>query len=168
MTATLALLFVLAGLAPQKPSQGKVLVLVAAEPSSTYKGVRQPIKDLEDSARAVRRYLEKAKWIQLTEKEEEADIRLRILGRRKDSDKGFTLGYSLDAGAYKTEDEFAYEGESVAAGGGPSRDSKDSNDGGSPASVSWDEIARSFSQSLEEFAKSNYDRIVAQRPASRN
>jgi hypothetical protein len=150
--------------AAQKPSQGKVLIHVSADTSGVYKGVQQRAPDLEESARDVRKSLKNDKWLEVTENEEEADIRLRILGRRLDPEKGFALGYALDAGAYKTEDEFLYVGESIPTGGGRSRDAREMSDAMQPRqTLGYSELAKKFGQSLEQFAASNYDRIVAQR-----
>lgn len=150
--------------ASQKPSQGKVLIHVSTGANAVYKGVEQRSSDLEESARDLRKSLKKSKWLEVADSEEEADIRLRILGRRKDQELGFTLGYALDAGAYKTEDEFFYSGESVATGGGRSRDARTMSDAMQPRkTLGWGQLEKEFGRSLEEFARSNYDRIVAQR-----
>jgi hypothetical protein len=148
----------------QKPSQGRVRMYVSADASGVYKGAQQLAVDLEESARDLRKSLKKSDWIEVVDEEKDADVRLRIVGRRVDPDKGFALGYSLDAGAYKTEDEFLYSGESIPTGGGRSRDARDMSDDLQPRkTLGWSELAKKFGRSLEEFAESNYDRIVSQR-----
>jgi hypothetical protein len=148
----------------QKPSHGKVLIHVSAEAGGVYNGTQQREMDLEESARDLEKSLKGSKWLELTEDEETADVRVRILGRRVDRDKGFALGYALDAGAYKTEDEFLYAGDSIATGGGRSRDAREMNDSMQPKkTLGWTEVAKKFGRSLDGFAEGNYDRIVSQR-----
>jgi hypothetical protein len=148
----------------QKPSQGKVRIHVSAAAGGVYKGTQQREVDLDESVRDLRKSLEGSKWLELTEDEEGADVQVRILGRRVDRDKGFALGYALDAGAYKTEAEFLYAGESIPTGGGRSRDAREMNDSMHPRkTLGWGELAEKFGRSLEEFVESNYDRIVSQR-----
>jgi hypothetical protein len=164
MRAVLFLAVVSAPLAAEKPSSGKVKFNVLADATEDYKGVRQRSSELEESERDVRLALNKNDWLEVVSSAETADVRLRILGRRRDPARGFVLGYALDAGAFRTEDEFVYGGESVTTGGGRSRDAHSLNDDLSPrATKGWSTLAKKFAESLEGFAKANYDRIVAQR-----
>jgi hypothetical protein len=69
----------------------------------------------------------------------------------------------LEAGDYKMEDEFVYEGGTQITGGIRTleSDSRASVEGRRP--LSWEELARQFAKSLEGFAKANYDRILRRR-----
>lgn len=159
MKALMLLVLSMELLAVQGPKEGKVRIHVIAGEPRAFRGAQQRASELEESARDLRRHLGKAKWLELTEDAELADIRLRVLGRREDPDKGNVLGYSLDAGAYQTEDEYAYIGETEETGGG-----RGLNTSFTPRKVlGWGELARRFAQSLDGFAESNYDRIVSQR-----
>lgn len=66
--------------------------------------------------------------------------------------------------SYGREDEFACAGEAVPTGGIRPR-SYDGHDNSSRGARSsrWEELAKHFADSLEEFAESNYERIIAQR-----
>ena len=90
--------------ASEKPTQGRVRIHLSADSSESYKGVQQRSSELEETTRDVRRNLNNNKWLELTENAEEADIRLLVLGRRKDVERGLVLGYSLEAGAFNTKD----------------------------------------------------------------
>ena len=168
MTASL----VLAWLAPplfstptQKPEHGKVRIYVTAD--TEHEGVKQRASELEESARDLRVHLKKQKWLEPVTEEaaiETADIRFRVLARRKDPEKGFVLRYHLDAGAFKTEDEFSYEGEALATGGTRAL----GFDGFSNATegrqhLKWGELAKHLAASLNNFAEANYQRIINQR-----
>ena len=150
---------------PQRPSQGKVLLHVVAGEAGVYKGLQQRTPDLEESAKDIRRHLGKGNWTKVTEEVEEADIRIVVLGRRDDPDKGIAIGYSLDAGAYKTEDE--YFDASVSAEdirGGAARHDRNMTDSTARKSMpTYEDLALQFARSLDTFCQSNYDRIVSQR-----
>ncbi len=151
--------------AAQKPSQGKVRFYVTIDEDVTYKGKKQRTSELEESASDLRGRLKNSKWVEVTDDLESADIRLRILGRRRDQEKGRILGYFLDAGAFKTEDEFSYVGQAVATGGIRSTESgRHGNNTQGRAMLGWGELAKRLAESLEEFAEANYDRLVSQRP----
>ena len=66
MKLFLALLIVPSLLGAQKPTEGKVLIQVAAGEAGTYKDVQQRASDLQDTARDIRRRLGKSKWLELT------------------------------------------------------------------------------------------------------
>ena len=106
----------------------------------------------------------KARWTKTTNKEEEADIKIVVMGRRDDPDKGIALGYSLDAGAYKTEDEIFDSSVSATVRGGSSRDVRSATDQSAQKSTaSYEDLAVQFAGSLDAFCQTNYDRIVSQR-----
>ena len=148
----------------QKPTQGKVRIRVTARENSVSNGVRQRESELEESVRDLRARLNKRKWIEVTDSEDDADIDLELLGRHEVPEKGYVLHYTIDAGAYGREDEFAYAGEAVPTGGIRARsyDGHDNSKEGR-AILRWEELAKHFADSLEEFAESNYERIIAQR-----
>ncbi len=148
----------------QRPSKGKVLLYVTADEAGVYKGFQQRTPDLEESAKDVRRHLGKGKWTKVTNKEEEADIKVLVLGRRDDPDKGIALGYSLDAGAYKTEDEIFDESVSATVRGGAARDVRSATDrSAQKTNATYEDLAAQFAGSLDAFCQTNYDRIVSQR-----
>ena len=148
----------------QRPSQGKVLLHVTAGEAGVYKGMQQRTPDLEESARDIRRHIGKGKWSKVTDEIEEADIRIVVLGRRTDPDKGIAVGYSLDAGAYKTEDEIFDQAMSSDHGGGASRDVRTMNsDTAQKSKANWGDLAVQFADQLDVFCQQNYERIVAQR-----
>ena len=164
MKLLLALLLLPSFAFAQKPHSGKVLMHIAAADAGVYKGLQQRSADLEASARDVRRHLGKSKWVKSTDKIEEADIKVVILGRRKDPDKGVALGYSLDAGAYKTEDEIfdvSIEGNVM---GGAMRESRTAADpSAKKSSAKYEDLPPQFADSLSAFCEANYERIIAQR-----
>lgn len=148
----------------QKPSKGKVLLYVTAAEAGVYKGFQQRTPDLEESAKDVRRHLGKGKWTKVTRKEEEADIKIIVLGRRDDPDKGIALGYVLDAGAYKAEDEIFDKSVSATVRGGASRDVRSGTDLSAQKSKgTYGDLAAQFAGELDVFCQTNYDRIVGQR-----
>lgn len=148
----------------QKPSQGKVRLYVTAGEAGVYEGLQQRAADLEESAKDIRRYLGGGDWTEATDKEEEADIRIVVLGRRRDPDRGIALGYSLDAGAYKTEDEIYDVSVDGTAMGGASRGARSSTDAtAQKRQATYEDLAEQFARSLDVFCQSNYDRIVRQR-----
>ena len=86
------------------------------------------------------------------------------MGRRDDPDKGIALGYSLYAGAYKTEDEIFDSSVSATVRGGSSRDVRSATDQSAQKSTaSYEDLAVQFAGSLDAFCQTNYDRIVSQR-----
>ena len=148
----------------QKPSQGKVLMHVSAAEAGVYKGLQQRTPDLEETARDVRRHLGKSKWIKPTNDIEESDVRIVVLGRREDPDKGIAIGYSIDAGAYKTEDELFDASQSATIMGGSARDVRSATDRTAQKSkATYEDLAKQFADSLSTFCETNYERIVSQR-----
>lgn len=148
----------------QRPSKGKVKLHVVAGEADVYKGLQQRAADLEESAKDVRRHLGKNKWSEVTRDVEEADIRIVVLGRRDDPDKGIAIGYSLDAGAYKTEDEVFdanVAGEVMSGASSESRSGSGAN--ANKSTAKYEDLALQFARSLDSFCQTNYDRIVAQR-----
>jgi hypothetical protein len=167
MTVLVALAFLLAP-APPLQKEGKVRFFVTAPENSVSHGVQQRASELEDSASDLKRRLRKTKWTELAETREEADVEFRVLGRRFEPERGYVLHYSMDAGAYKTEDEFAYQSESFSDGRAPVT----THHGGGAAAgartvLRWEELHKRLAESLEKFAESNYERIVSQRAPSR-
>lgn len=144
--------------------QGKVLMYVSAAEAGVYKGHQQRTPDLEESAKDIRRHLGRSKWIKVTSDVEEADVKVTVLGRRDDPDKGIAIGYELDAGAYKTEDEFFDNSQSATVMGGASREARDMTNPSAHKSVAdYEDIAAQFADSLSYFCEQNYERIVSQR-----
>jgi hypothetical protein len=92
-----------------------------------------------------------------------ADVIVTLMDRRKETSRGFVLAYHLRAGAYTTNGEYSYEGGTDLTGGirTLSSDGRTSSEGRRPRS--WNEHAKQFAQSLEAFAKANYERIIRQR-----
>ena len=164
MKILLTLLMIPMSFSVQKPSQGKVLIHVSAAETGVYKGIQQRTPDMESSARELRMHLGKGKWSKVTNNLEESDIRIQILGRRKDPTKGIAIGYALDAGAYKTEDEVFDRAIESNHGGGAARDVRDINSESAQKSVvKYPDLALQFADQLDYFCQSNYERIVAQR-----
>lgn len=151
--------------AAQKPDHGKVQIHVSFDTRAGNQGLQQRASELEESARDLRKHLHKQKWIDLTEDIGEADIRFRVVARRKDAEKGYVLRYLLESGDFRTEDEFAYEGEALATGGtrSLSYDGFDNSKSGRQI-LRWGELAKHLAASLNGFAESNYQRIIARRP----
>jgi hypothetical protein len=151
----------------QKPTAGKVRFYVSAPEESVSKGIQQKASDLEESVRELRARLNKRKWVEVVDSEEASDIRLTILGRHQVPEKGNVLHFFIDAGAYKKDDEFAYQGDVVPTGGTRPTSASGSDSSKQGRSVlGWGELAKRFADSLEEFAQTNYERIVAQRTKS--
>ena len=124
---------------------------VTADEAGVYKGLQQRTPDLEESAKDVRRHLGKGKWTKVTNKEEEADIKIIVLGRRDDPDKGIALGYLLDAGAHKTEDEIDISVSSTVRGGS-ARDVRSWTDVSAQKSkATYEDLAAQFAGSLDAF-----------------
>lgn len=164
MKALLALLVLPSFAFAQKPTDGKVKMHVSAGEAGVYKGLQQRIPDLEQSARKVRLRLGSSKWVESTNDIEEADIRVVVLGQREDPDKGIAIGYSIDAGAYKTEDEIFDASEEATVRGGAARDVRSSTDVSAQKSkASYDDLAIQFADQLSYFCEQNYQRIVSQR-----
>jgi len=147
----------------QEAPQGKVRLYVFAEAESIYQGVQQRASDLDQMVRDVRKSLKKSDWVEVTEGAEEADVRVRLLGRRKTPEGTLALGYALEAGTFKNESEFVF-GEKSA---NTSREASVSADrvGGAQSQrrLGWNEVASYFGASLEQFSKTNYERILSQR-----
>jgi hypothetical protein len=151
-------------LSPQEAPQGKIRILVAADATREFGGVRQRESELAQTVRDVRKSLRNSKWIEVTEDVEGADVIVRILGRRKSPDEGLALGYSLAAGDFRTEDEFAYSEQASSTSRG--RTTHIDRPGGAEGTLrgaAWSDAARRFGESLELFAQTNYELILARR-----
>jgi hypothetical protein len=149
--------------AQDRPTRGRIQVFVTANTERAVAGGAVRQVDVDESANDVRKRAKGLDWFQLADRPENADLVITITGRRKDPNKGFVLNYILEAGDYKVEDEFTFEGGTELTGGIRTlgSDGRTSHEGRRPQS--WDEVARQFTRSLEGFAKANYDRILRQR-----
>jgi hypothetical protein len=149
--------------AQDRPPKGKIRLLVAADASRAVRGSQSRQVDVEESASELRKRVKGLQWVELAGRREDADVIVTVTGRHKDSSKGFILSYVLEAGEYKAEDEFSYEGGTELTGGIRTlgSDGRAPIDGRRP--LSWDELAKQFAKSLEGFAKANYDRILRRR-----
>jgi len=164
MKTLFALLMVPALAVAQKPTDGKVKMHVSAGDAGVYKGFQQRTPDLEESARHVRLRIGKSDWVESTNNIEESDIQVVVLGHREDPDKGIAIGYTIDAGAYKTEDEIFDASEDATIRGGAARDVRSGTDVSAQKSkASYEDIAVQFADQLSYFCEQNYQRIVAQR-----
>ena len=143
--------------------EGRVRFFVTIQEGNVSHGIQQKTSELEESAADIRRRLKKTKWTELVETAEDADVELRVLGRRTDPQSGFLLDYAIDAGAYKTEDTFEFLGESFDTGGIRSSSGSTLNSSAGRENLRWEELHKRFAASLEDFAEQNYDRIVSQR-----
>jgi hypothetical protein len=149
--------------AQDRPPNGRIRVLVAADTAREVHGLAARQVDVEESANELRKRAKGLDWVELADRPDNADLTVTITGRRKDPNKGFALSYILEAGEYKVEDEFTFEGGTEITGGIRTleSDGRAGHEGRRPQS--WDEVARQFAKSLEGFAKANYDRILRQR-----
>jgi len=149
--------------AQDRPPKGTIRLFVAAD--ATRVNPNRPSKqaDVEESASELRKRVKGLRWVELANRVDDADVIVTLAGRYKDPNRGFVLSYILEAGDYKMEDEFAYEGGTQITGGIRTleSDGRASVEGRRP--LSWEELARQFAKSLEGFAKANYDRILRQR-----
>lgn len=138
-----------------------MLVTVDAERSPDGQAVK--LVDLEESATALRRAIKGRDWVTIAAPDVNADMVVTLTGRRKDPSKGFVLSYVLQSGDYKSQGEYSYEGGTELMGGTRAlgSDGRAPYEGRRPQS--WDDQAKQFAQSLEAFAKANYERILRQR-----
>jgi hypothetical protein len=145
--------------AQRLPPSGPISILVAVDTG----GQSARLSELEDSANALRRAIRGHDWLTLATQGDAADVILTLTDRHKDSSKGFVLAYVLRAGDYKNIGEYSYEGGTDFTGGNRtlSSDGRTSYEGRRPQS--WGDQAKQFAQSLEAFAKANYERILRQR-----
>ena len=145
-----------------RPPKGKIRVAVVANLERAAPGRVTTLADAEDSAAALRKRVKGREWLELADRPEQADLIVTITGRRNDSDKGFVLGYILEAGTYSVAGEYSFAGGIEITGGARAlgSDGRTANEG--RRVLSWDEQAKEFAGSLEGFAKANYDRILSQ------
>jgi hypothetical protein len=153
----------IAARAQDKPSKGKIRLLVAADTARATPGRSFRQVDVEESASELRKRARGLQWVELANRLADADVIVTVTGRYKDPNRGFVLSYILEAGEYRVEDEFAYQGGTDMTGGIRTleSDGRASVEGRRP--LSWDELAKQFAKSLEGFAKGNYDRILRRR-----
>ena len=149
--------------AQDRPPSGKIRVLVAADTERAVSGQVASRADVDESAKELRKRVKGLDWVQLADRPGDADLTVTITGRRKDPNKGFVLSYILEAGEYKAEDEFAFEGGTEITGGTRALGSDGRTNYEGRRTVSWDELTRQFARSLEGFAKANYDRMLRRR-----
>jgi hypothetical protein len=150
-----------------RPPRGRIRLLVVADTEHASPGYVTRQVDVEESANELRKRVKGSEWTQPAKSVDDADLTVTVTGRRKDPNKGFVLSYILEAGQFRKEDEFAYQGETEITGGTRAlgSDGRTNYDGRRP--LTWDELARQFARSLEGFARANYDRILRQRERDR-
>jgi len=148
----------------QTEDHEKLRISITVDAEQAYKGSKQRTSPLEETARYLRGSLKESEWLEVVEVEKAPDVRLRILGRCRTLDQKFAIGYLLEAADFVMEDEFLYQGESSPAGGSTVTGEPETPFGvhGLRAPHSSD-AARSLGESLEKFAKENYERILAGR-----
>ena len=149
--------------AQDRPLKGRVRLLVAANTERAVAGHVSRQVDVDETARELQKRAKGLDWLQLVDRQEDADLIVTVTSRRKDPNKGFVLDYILEAGEHKVEGEFASEGGTEITGGARARgsDGRTNYEGRQPRS--WEELAKQFARSLESFAKANYDRILRER-----
>jgi len=149
--------------AQDRPPKGKIGMYVIVDTTRAAPGRVTRQVDVEESANDVRKRAKGLDWIKLADRAEDAAMVLTITDRRKDSSKGYVLGYILEAGEYRSTAEFSFEGGTELTGGLRTlgSDSRTNTDG--RRTISWDDLAKQFAKSLDGFAKANYDRILRQR-----
>jgi hypothetical protein len=135
--------------AQDRPPKGKIRLFVAANTERAVPGQVSRQVDVDESANELRKRAKGLDWVQLVDRQDDADLVVTLTGRRKDPNRGFVLSYILEAGAHKVE-EFASEGGTeitVAPGAGR-----------------WpDQLRRTAPRSWEELASSSPGRWRASR-----
>ena len=149
--------------AQDRPPKGKIRLFVAADTGRAATGQVSRQVDVDESANELRKRAKGLDWVQLVDRQDDADLVVTLTGRRKDPNRGFVLSYILEAGAHKVEDEFASEGGTEITGGTRALGSDGRTNYEGRQSRSWEELAKQFAKSVESFAKANYDRILRQR-----
>ena len=149
--------------AQDRPPKGKIRLFVAADTGRAATGQVSRQVDVDESANELRKRAKGLDWVQLVNRQDDADLVVTLTGRRKDPNRGFVLSYILEAGAHKVEDEFASEGGTEITGGTRALGSDGRTNYEGRQSRSWEELAKQFAKSVESFAKANYDRILRQR-----
>ena len=149
--------------AQDRPPKGKIRLFVAADTGRAATGQVSRQVDVDESANELRKRAKGLDWVQLVDRQDDADLVVTLTGRRKDPNRGFVLSYILEAGAHKVEDEFASEGGTEITGGTRALGSDGRTNYEGRQSRSWEDLAKQFARSLENFAKANYDRILRER-----
>ena len=149
--------------AQDRPPKGKIRLFVAANTERAVPGQVSRQVDVDESANELRKRAKGLDWVQLVDRQDDADLVVTLTGRRKDPNRGYVLSYILEAGAHKVEDEFASEGGTEITGGTRALGSDGRTNHEGRQSRSWEELAKQFARSVESFAKANYDRILRQR-----
>jgi hypothetical protein len=146
--------------AQDKPLKGRIRLYVAANTERAAAGQVSRQVDVDESANEVRKRAKGLDWVQLVDRPEDADLVVTLTGRRKDPNRGFVLSYVLESGEHKMEGDFASEGGTEITGGTRALGSDGRTNYEGRQSRSWEELAKQFARSLENFAKANYDRIL--------
>ena len=144
------------------PPKGRIRIFVAADTTGV-PGQASRQSDVDESVKEVGKRVRALNWLQLADRPEDADVIVTVVSRRKDSNKGLVLSYILQAGEHRVEDEFAFQGGTEITGGTRTLSSDGRTNYEGRRALSWDELAKQFAESLEGFAKANYDRILRQR-----
>jgi hypothetical protein len=161
-----------APLALDKPKDGKIRVYVVAETTNAAGQERPNAKELLDSAKEIRKRVKKMKWIELVEDESQAEMHFVVIDRFQDDETGYALRYRLTAGDFDAERDYGEVAVVEHAGGGVAH--HDSRGGEVPMIAgiskkqsqtfqSWKTIADGLARTLNHFAESNYERIIALR-----
>ena len=157
----------------------KVLVYVVIDEGSG----KASLDDLEDSAKDLKKQIEKREWLDLAKSEDDADIIIHLLDRWKQTIPnrngrvGYALRYNLVAGSYSQLDDYVFgrlstpggikpRGDLNAPGLNPHIETPLPGDGRQlfgDVIASWDELAQNLSKTLEKFARENYGRLMEQR-----
>lgn len=145
------------------PPKGRIRIRVAAEAEHTVFGQMASQAEVEESAKELQKRLKSSAWLQLVDRPGDADLTVTITRRRKDPDRGFVLGYIMTADKYRRADEFAVEGGTAITGGTRALGSDGRTNYDGRRAVSWDELTKQFTKSLEGFVKANYDRLRRER-----
>ena len=144
------------------PLLGKVQVCLAVE-ERLPPGIKKV--DLDESVKQIRAHLKGLKWAEPTDKPEEADIVVTILGPRHDPDKGNVLRYTLAIGdEYKVQDDFTFaSGTELNSGDRSLGSDMRATVFAGTRKFSWGELGRQFANSIDAYAKSKYWRLMERR-----
>ena len=160
--------------AADKPTEGKIRVYTFTRTLDESGAEKANAEDLRESVEDIQKRIKKMKWIENADSEEDAEMVFEVLDRRDDEDEGYLLSYELTAGEFHTKDHYGAMGILRHAGGDlPRYDQR----GGEQAIVtssgfsrkheekywSWKAIADGMARTLNHFAQSNYERLIAVR-----
>ena len=163
VTLTLAMTLALVGLASagKEPTQGKVRVYISVPATQTEgfvtPGTAKYQKSLEESAKDLRKKLEKDDWLELAD-EERSDLKVFVIKRDW-----------LPVGTYTVVTREGVLGDHVEVKGDKNRFviAEVHADGGvvttlinEPGVISWRQAAGHVKNRLKEFAQENYEHIL--------